>query len=555
MRIARARRTSPARLARMLRGDLDRIVSMALRKEPERRYASASLLAEDIHRYLSGRPVHARGDSTAYRAAKFVRRHRMAVTAAAAVVALLSGYASLTARHAAAMQRAAEQARLEAATAGEVSDFLVSLFEASDPDIAKGREVTGRELLDRGLRRADLLSAQPVVQARLLHAIGWVHHNSGQFREAQAIVGRALEVSRAALGEEHADVGRGYRRLGAVVRAAGDVAASERLLRRALEIDRAASGSASEDVAADLFELGYTLVQGRRLDEGEGLLRESLALRRALLGDSHPAVAESLSGIAFTRNRQGHPRDAAALYREALTVRIARLGGRHPEVARGRQNLAATLGDLGEFTEARRQMLEALEAYRAVFGDAHPSIAVTLNNLGMLARDEGNLEEAERRFRESAAMRRELLGDDHPLTLRALANIGAILMDTGRLDESVALHRQIIEAQQRTTGQVEAMVRANLAEVLRRQGNLVEAEALARAALAERRRSGSRTLDEASFLATLGRTLADRKAYDEAAQALQLSLEIRRERLGETHPSVVRTRGYLEALPGRGPVR
>jgi tetratricopeptide (TPR) repeat protein/tRNA A-37 threonylcarbamoyl transferase component Bud32 len=72
-----------------LRGDLDTIVLKALRKEPERRYQSAHELSEDLRRHLEGRPVSARADTVGYRAGKFVRRHRTAVTASLLVAASL----------------------------------------------------------------------------------------------------------------------------------------------------------------------------------------------------------------------------------------------------------------------------------------------------------------------------------------------------------------------------------------------------------------------------------------------------------------------------------
>ncbi len=72
----------------MLAGDLDTIIAMAMRKEPERRYATAAELDADLHRYLSGRPVQARRDSVFYRAKKWTRRHGLAAAAAASVVVL-----------------------------------------------------------------------------------------------------------------------------------------------------------------------------------------------------------------------------------------------------------------------------------------------------------------------------------------------------------------------------------------------------------------------------------------------------------------------------------
>jgi len=82
---------APARLKPQLAGDLDSIVRMAIRKEPERRYASAGLMARDIQRHLDGRPVTARPDTFAYRSAKFMRRNRLAVVAGALIAATLAG--------------------------------------------------------------------------------------------------------------------------------------------------------------------------------------------------------------------------------------------------------------------------------------------------------------------------------------------------------------------------------------------------------------------------------------------------------------------------------
>src|SRR5690606_4171060 len=78
------------RLERRLRGDLDTILLKALAREPERRYASAAALGDDLRRFLAGRPVVARPDTVAYRSAKFVRRHWIGVASAALVVASLA---------------------------------------------------------------------------------------------------------------------------------------------------------------------------------------------------------------------------------------------------------------------------------------------------------------------------------------------------------------------------------------------------------------------------------------------------------------------------------
>src|SRR5262249_51160794 len=82
--------TEPRR-ARALHGDLDNIVAKALRKDPAERYATAAAFAQDLERFLANQPVSARPDSLAYRAGRFIRRHRSAVATGAAVLLLLIG--------------------------------------------------------------------------------------------------------------------------------------------------------------------------------------------------------------------------------------------------------------------------------------------------------------------------------------------------------------------------------------------------------------------------------------------------------------------------------
>jgi serine/threonine-protein kinase len=548
--VAHARGTTPGRLARQLSGDLERIVAMALRKEPEQRYASVSLLAEDLQRFLSGQPVRARGQSLAYRGRKFVRRHRVALAIVSIVVASVVGYATLAVRYGAEMEQAAERARLEAVKVQEVADFVVGLFEGTDPERARGgARPAGDDMLEEGLRRAEQLDEQPALQGRLLHAIASIYHSRGQYSRARDVAERALAASRTGVGESHQDVARGHRLLGEIRAAEGDLDAAVSLLRQALAIDRQAGGDRTAAVAADLHELGYALVQQGALDEGEPLLRESLELRRALFGHEDEHVATSLAGLAFTRERRGFPREAVVLYREALAIRTLRLGDRHPEVARAHQNLASTLTTAGEYAEAETHLTRALDIYRAVYGASHPSIAVTLNNLGRLEAEVGNDNEAARLFRASADMRRALLGEDHPMTLVALSNLATVLATQGKLPEAESLLRRVVAARDRAPAERSSRSKSNLADVLRRQGKLNEAEALFREALAAERQAGARTLAEASTLAGLGRTLGAQGRYPEAAAALTESVNIRRERLGNDHPDVVRTRGYLEALP------
>jgi tetratricopeptide (TPR) repeat protein len=123
---------------------------------------------------------------------------------------------------------AAVQARLEAVVALDesraVSDFLMGLFEASVPGEAAGDSVTARELLQRGIIRADQLSELPPVQARMLDVIGQVYERMGEYGQARAPLERALAIRRASSGEASLEVAETLSHLGIVEVRRGDYA-------------------------------------------------------------------------------------------------------------------------------------------------------------------------------------------------------------------------------------------------------------------------------------------------------------------------------------------
>ncbi len=552
--IALARQTTPARLARQLRGDLARIAEMALRKDPDRRYATAAHLAEDLERYLDGRAVLARPYSLVYRASRLARRHRLGLTAAALVVLTLAGYTALTVQHAREMEQAAVRERQEAAKAREVADFVVGLFEASDPNLVQNRDAPVARMLEQGLLRADALSAQPLLQARLLNAIGRVYVNLGRFDTAADIAARALLASRAGGGDRHPDVARDYRLLGMATLQLGKPQDAAGLFRKALDIHSSGGDPTGVETATDHNDLGYALAQSGQLDDADRYVSAALSARRALLAPGHEDTAMSVSHLAYIRNRQGRPRDAIDLYREALAMRIARLGDRHPEVARGRQNLATVLSRAADYDAAASEMAQALEVYRAVYGDRHPSIATTLNNLGTVESSRNRLAEAVTHGTAAFEMRREMLGPKHPSTLVAQANVANYLYSLGRLAESEAMLRDVLAQSAgqpaQAMGLSQPQLRANLAGTLRKRGKLIEAEATAREALALVNANVS-PFTEASISSVLGMVLIDQRRDAEAAVVLQRALDIRSQRLKPDHPDVVVTRNELDAVKRR----
>ena len=171
--VSAVREGSPEKLSRRLTGDLDKIVLMALRKEPERRYASVEQFAEDIRRHLGDLPVAARGDAGSYRARKFIRRHRAGVSAAALVMLILVAGIIVTVREAriARVERARAERRFN--DVRKLANSLIFEIHDSVKDIP-GATATRKLIVDRGLEYLDSLAgesaADPTLQSELAAA-------------------------------------------------------------------------------------------------------------------------------------------------------------------------------------------------------------------------------------------------------------------------------------------------------------------------------------------------------------------------------------------------
>jgi serine/threonine-protein kinase len=500
--IGRARSSSVDKLRRELAGDLDTIVLTALRKEPQRRYASAEQLAEDIWRYLEGLPVKARRGSRLYRAGKFVRRHTIGVAATtAAFLALLVFGLSMAAQRA---RIEAERDRAEAALRREaaVSAFLEGALGSANPYEGSARDITVVALLDRAVRDLDWAFADmPETRAALQATVGTSYMRLGRFDDAEVLLRAALAV------------------------------------RRELHV-----GGDDPDVATSMNDLANLLRRRAAYAEAEGMYREALAMRQRLYGAEHPEVAAILHNLGAVRDRQSDYNQAETYYRQALTMRRKTLGSRDADVAESENALSNVLRRMGRYQEAERLCLNALALRREIFGGAHPLVAESLNDLAFLYYTTGDLDRAEPLYVKALALRREALGDLHPETAQSMTNLGRLLRKTGRLDEAEALYREALAARREVLGEMHPEVATNLndlATLHSSRGDFEEAERLYRQSLAMRRELlGNEHWYVAMSLNNLAVLLNQTGRPAEAEPLYRESLRLMRLLRGDRHPDV-----------------
>ncbi|MGH9798051.1 MAG: tetratricopeptide repeat protein, partial [Candidatus Polarisedimenticolia bacterium] len=430
--MARDRGTDVAALERRLRGDLDWIAIKALEKDRDRRYGSPSDLAADIRRHLQYLPVLAGPPALLYRAGKFVRRHRFGV--AATVLVLLAAVAGIagTTLGLIRARRAERQARSDAATARQVSRFMIDLFEVSDPGEAKGRAISTREILDRGAERIAALQDQPEVRARLMVTMGAVYRNLGLYEPARRLLEDALRLRRDLQPAGSVEIAESLRQLAGLEVDTGEYGRAVTLLEEALAMRRAIDREDTAEVGVVLHDLGHALYRMDRLEEAQPLYRRALGIFERSPGERGDDLAAVTSSLAQLLHTRGDFEGAESLCRRALALRQEALGADHPDVAETRHNLAAVLHDRRRLDEAELLYRESLAASERTQGPDHPDVADTLVNLARLLREKGDRSGAEDLLRRTLAIDRRVHGEVHEKVAYDLKELARLLHDQGR---------------------------------------------------------------------------------------------------------------------------
>jgi serine/threonine-protein kinase len=452
-----------------------------MRKDPERRYESVEALARDLDHFLAGEPLEARPDSVAYRAGKFVRRHRGAVAASFAIVATI---VALVAFYTARLAAARDEAVAQTVRTQRIQRFMLDLFEGGDDIAGPAAGLRVDTLIERGVRRARVLDGEPAIQAELYQTLGGVYRGLADLGAAERLSRQAWEQRRALYGDQHPDVAESRMAMARVAADRGDLNEAEAMAREALETMRAVLERDHPRVAETLDGMGEVLVAAGDYPAAIEALEESVAIlerqgdeavligplgsladarfyagdyetsdlldRRLLgiieshLGASHPAYAARLINLAACRAWLGYPEEAEQRYRDALAIYERYHGRRHPAVASTLAMLAAALSDQERHDEARPLLEEAISIQEETFGPDHQDVALTLNRLARCDLARGDLDAAEASFRRELEIYRATLGDAHPFTATGLSNLASIEFRRERYDRAETLLREAL---------------------------------------------------------------------------------------------------------------
>jgi tetratricopeptide (TPR) repeat protein len=490
-KVAAARKTEPAKLSKLMRGELDWVVMRCLEKDRTRRYDTASALAKDVERYLRDEPVEARPPTVGYRFRKLARRNKVALTTAALVAAalLLGTVVSLWQAVRANAERdralaAEQQAGAEKASAQATLRFLLAdVLEQAGPHGGSNRNLTVRALLDTATDRLKgNTELPPLTEAAIRLTVGRIYWGLGEYKKAEDQLVRAYEIQRQHAGEDAPDTLDAAFYLAAVYRTQNDLTKAEPLSLRVLEG------------------------------------------RRRLYGDDHRETLRAVDALAELYHYRGESARAAELYVPALEASRRAYGDRDQGTLRLMFALGMIYGFLGQTEKGEALLVSALKAQEAVLPDKHPDTQSTRTVLAGLLLRTNRLKEAEPLAKRAYEDRREALGEAPSLRFTSQATLIQVYLAQGRRADAAPLMRDLLENARRHQERMPGFALGSIGGVgyaLLRGGEFVEAESFLRVTLelaAKHGPDGQRSAPWAR--AMLGASLLGQKKYQEAEPLL-----------------------------------
>lgn len=433
--------------ARRLRGDLDKIVLKALRKEPSRRYASVEALGEDLRLHLAGRPVSARPDSWRYRIGKFVARNPVGVAVSLLLVATLMAFAVTSRWQATRFAAQRDRAETEAVVAKQVAEYMVDLFRVPDPVETAKRNLTARDLLDKAAASLpEEMEDAPRLRARMMHVIGMSYANIGAYKRSERMLESALAIREVEFGADSLEVSDSLNRLGDVYRTYGQLDQAETALTRALSIREHLATGPNAELADAYNNVGLLQYQLGHYQAALPILQRSIDMHRAVDDNETIFVAVALNNRALALHALARYREAEAEVRAAIRIKHTLGFDGRSTMANSKAELASLLFDEGRLNESMKLRRETLARRRTLYPQGHPSLIAGLINMGRLHMMFGDATKARHNFAQAMTWAHKV--DSPAKLLVALVKLaqGRLALATGDIAQARKLFSAVLAA-------------------------------------------------------------------------------------------------------------
>jgi serine/threonine protein kinase len=466
--------------AKHLQGDLDNLVMMAIRKEPDRRYPTVDAMAQDVRNFLADKPITATGDAWWYTSKKLIQRNPTSSFLACALVALFI-FAQVMLLN---QQQETKQQRDEAIQAKEQAvrsnEFLVNILESASPIAAQGEDVKLSDVLITAERQLLYgLNEQTELKADLLGTLARIHHSLGADKKSLAYYQQALVLYKAKNDTNQ------------TLKTLGELSITYYL---------------NEDIEAAKNAMTEAKILATQVTDVEtlGWHQAFMATMANFLGDHDytrselPAIIQQLS----TTNAQ-HDRLLGRLYNEL--------------------SLAYNFNDFSP-EQATEYSRKALQNAADLFGTHHPIYVSRLMNLATILNGQSISDEAEDLLLQAEKIGAKIYTEHHPFYAQIIGELATTYHDQGRFSETETLYQKarIISAELSGENSISHVIQLNnLAYLYEDMGDYANAEPLYRLSLKKRQAYFSEVPRRLSSSAiNLARLLVKMELYDEASQWL-----------------------------------
>ena len=414
-KISSVRSENINKLSKKLSGDLDNIILMAMRKEPERRYSSVEQFSVDIWRHLSGLPVIAQKDTLTYRTSKFIRRHKYGFAASMLIILLfitsiiaISWQAGI-----AASQR--DKAKIEAEKFEKINSFLQQMLNSPDPSV-DGKEVKVVDVLNNALKKLDQnMDTAPEIRASIRTSLATTFENLGLYDKAKLQYQKALDTRRMLYGETNFKTAVSIKNLAYVFVLQGDYPKAKQLYYKSINILEKLDSTKSIAYADAQNETGILLTDMGNDNEAITSFNKALPVYKENLGKESQQVASVLNNMAIANDDKGDPTSAEENYKEALKIDLKVMGKDNYELTHIYNNLAFVLVERKKYQEAINYFEKSYKIRKSAVGTNHPDFALATYNLGCTYYYVNNYKKALVLIDTAIRIWKKTLPLDHPL--------------------------------------------------------------------------------------------------------------------------------------------
>jgi tetratricopeptide (TPR) repeat protein/transcriptional regulator with XRE-family HTH domain len=353
------------------------------------------------------------------------------------------------------------------------------LVKTADYLFQRAQYKEAEPLYQRALQMGEKIAGASHLQvAYTLSGLAALYGEQGDYEQAEPLFQRALQLLEQDHGGDQREMAYLLNNLAILYGEQGQFQRAEPLFQRALQLWEHLPDPEHSTLVSALNNLAILYSQQGEFQRAEPLFQRALHLEEQLFGETHPEVTYPLTNLAVLYWEQGRFAEAEPLYQRALRIREQTLGDSHPQVAFPLTGLANLYREQGRFAEAEPLYQRALQIFEQTLGDSHPQVAFALNGLANLYLEQGRYAEAEPLYQRALTIRRQQRGPQHPETAESLFDFARFKERLNQPDQALTFYQQALAIQEQQLGPAHhdtQKTRAHFARLLHdRAGSVAE---------------------------------------------------------------------------------